>query len=371
MTRGATRTCPLPREVKVRDERYLVPCGSRYCAACGARWEKDQRIRAVAAAEHLSGGVALLSVTAPGNAWFTDHARDGGRTRREEVREWNETARDRWRRLHLRASKEPRRWARLHGSDWGLLFRAWEYQKRGLLHVHPVLPWGSYVERTATRRYLRNLWSLAREEGFGFVLGGDAEEAPGWDRPPRVKPADRAAAVRYVASYVSSVGGRKGGMASVAKRTATRGSVLHVSRRLTAASGVTMTTLRARRRIWGRYPWARSSKAAWDAARMVDAVQRGRPPLTPDAEAAIRALSQDRGCSWWVDMGEGALGAPSAAPAPLGTPSVLPRPPDPTRVAVLGLAPVRLPDPLRPDLGPWRTGLLAVEVLDLRRAPET
>ena len=262
--------CPLPREVKVRDELYVVPCGSRYCAVCGRRWEQDQRVRAVAASEHLGGGVALLTVTAPGNAWFAEAAADGGHTRREEIRHWNATARARWRRLHLRASKEARRWARLHGVAWRLLYRAWEFQRRGLLHVHAVLPWGSWVERTATRR-----------------------------------------------------------------------------------------------RIHARYGWAATSGAAWRAARMVDAVQRGRPPLTTETQDAIRALSQDRGATLWVDTGDGELRSPTPAPVPLGTPRELPRPPGATRVAVLGLASVRLRDPQAPWLGEFRTVLRRVELIEL------
>lgn len=357
--------CPLPREVKVREEVYVVPCGSRYCAVCGRRWEQDQRVRAVAAAEHLSGGVALLTVTAPGSAWFTSAADDRGGTRREEVRWWNATARARWRSLHLRASKQARRWAALHGCRWRLLYRAWEYQKRGLLHLHAVLPWSSWVERTATRRYVRAVWALARSEGFGFVLGGDEGEAPSWERPPRIKPADAAAATRYVAKYVASTGRGKEGMASVAKRTACRGSVLYISPSLTKLSGVTMTSLRARRRIHARYPWASTSGQAWRAARMIDAVQRGRPPLTDEAQAAIRALSQDRGATLWVEVGDGEIRSPTPAPVPLSVPRELPRPPDATRVAVLGLASVRLADPRAPWLGGVRTVLRRVELVQL------
>lgn len=352
--------CQTPRDIKIRDEQYRVPCGSRYCSACGRRWEQDQRVRAVAASEHLPGSVGLVTVTAPGDDWWTAEGARTGNTRREEMRAWNASARARWRRAHEQASRVARTYARAHGERWRLLYRSWEYQKRGLLHVHAVVPAHTPVHETASTLYVASLWARARRHGFGYVMAGDSSERPGWQRPPRLALASETAAARYVAKYVSSVGAGKEGMVSAARKTAQRGSILYVSRWLTAASGVTMTSLRARRRVHARYGWASSSRAAWRAACVVDAVQRGRPPLTTEAEAAIRAASQDGGATLWVDTSTGELRPPTHAPVPLATIAEGTGRCRDGAVACLGLASVLLRDPDAPWLGSERTVVTAV-----------
>lgn len=363
--RETSAGCDRRRRIKVREEEYEVPCGSRYCASCGVRWMGDQRVQAVAASQELDGGVALITVTAPGRAWLESVARARDIRLRDVLHWWNAHARARWRRLHLSASRPVRAWAALHAPGWRVLFRSWEYQKRGALHLHLVMPYGTPEERRVTDLYVWNLWSAARLHGFGFVLGGDRDETPGWTRAPTVVPADGPAAARYVAKYVASTGAGKEGMVAVAQRTAQRGSILYVSPTLTRRSGVTMTSLRARRRIWGRYPRARLSRREWEVACLLDAVQAGRAPLTPEAKDTIRRLCLRTGATLWVDAEDGVAEAPTAAPAPLK--AVEDRTPwaGPRRAVVGRLASVLLRDPDAPWLGPTRSALVSWEVVNV------
>lgn len=347
--------CPTPRTIEVRDETYPAPCGSRYCAVCGQRWQGDMRAQAVAATEHLPGGLALVTITAPGNAYFGSLDAWGMTPMPIRYERWNRSARRRWRALHLHAAAPLRRWAEKIGLDWRILFRAWEYQKRGALHVHVVVPYGTPDERRFTDAWVHNLWACAAEFGFGYVLGGDKKQQPAPGQEPKVVPADGPAAARYVCKYVSSTGAGKGSMVEVAQRTAQRGSVLYVSRTLTQASGLSMTTLRARRRIVARHPWAVESNAAWDEACMVDAVQRGRAPLTEDAITWIREAVRRTGATLWAGSNGGQLYPPTPAPPPrqmARTSHVNARP---RSVLLLELASVLLGDPERPNLGGRRT----------------
>lgn len=354
--------CPMPRTVRIRDEVYEQPCAYRYCPVCGLRWQGDQRVTAVAASEHLGGAAGLLTVTGPGGDYFDRLARSMGGPKKYAVWSWNRTARRRWRRLHLWASRPLRAWAREHAPGWRVLFRSWEYQRRGVLHLHLVVPYGTPAERRVTDLYVENLHRAARNYGFGYVMGGDTAKRPRWDRVPRVKPADGPAAARYVCKYVAATGAGKEGMADVAKRTATRGSVLYISPTLTRASGVNMTGLRNRRRIWARFRDEDGEVEDWASACLADSVQRGRPPLTPDALVAIRQAASRTGAGVWVDAGTGEVGEATLAPPPRQNGRTEPGPDRSTTRVVLRLAPVLLPDPSRPQLGPWRTSAEVVAV---------
>ncbi len=72
-----------------------------------------------------------------------------------------------------------------------LLVRVWEIQTRGVLHVHPVLGYGSAAEMAGARAYLDRLSKLAPQYGFGFV---DHDR-----RRVKAHPATGAAA--YLSSY--------------------------------------------------------------------------------------------------------------------------------------------------------------------------
>lgn len=354
--------CPDPRKIRVREEVYEGPCGSRYCPVCGMRWQGDQRVQAVAASEHLGGTVGLLTITGPGGAYFARAAAEEGGDTRIAVLRWNRRARREWRRFHLWASRPLREWAREHAPGWRVLYRSWEFQKRGVLHLHLVVPYGTPTERRVTDLYVENLHLGAQAHGFGYVMGGDTGRRPRWDRIPRVKPADGAGAARYVCKYVAATGAGKEGMVHVAKRTATRGSVLYISPTLTTRSGINMTKLRARRRIWARFRDEAGEVPDWDACCLVDAVQRGRAPLTRASVERIRRAARATGACLWVDASTGELRTPTEAPRPRQNGRTEPAAARGSTRLALALAPVLLPDPKRPQLGPWRTDARVVLV---------
>jgi hypothetical protein len=59
-----------------------------------------------------------------------------------------------------------------------MVLRAFEYQWRGVLHVHPVLGYSTTRERAAADAYLAELEKLAPEYGFGWKSGGGAAVIP-------------------------------------------------------------------------------------------------------------------------------------------------------------------------------------------------
>lgn len=299
----------------VRHERYEVPCGKRSCPACGVLWLGDSRIRALAAANVLGDDVTLVSITAPG-ADRLPWSDDGRTVDEEEARAWNEAAPGQWSRLWARASRAARRYAKRRGVAWCLLLKSWEYQKRGVLHLHLVLPYGCPVQREATRRCVAALDALRHEHEFGFVDRGQLAERGPLRRVRRLRAVAAGRAAAYVAGYMASTGAGKEGIAEVARKQGVPGAILYVSRTLTDESGVTMRTLRARRRIAGKHHWARVSAQAWEAGCLVDAVQQGRPPLTPAAEDLIRHLSLTFGVKRLIDAHTGEVLRPTAAPAP-------------------------------------------------------
>lgn len=329
------------------------------------RWAKDQRVRAVAAAKGLPGDCALITITGPGNEFF---APEGSQTQdrvRTRKRLWNESARERFSSLHREASREARRTARENGCDWRMLFRTWEWQRRRVLHVHVVMPYGTPEERDATDDYVCELWLRARDHGFGFVLGGDRDDAPTWEAPPKVKRMDVNATAAYVAKYVSKAGDSRNGMVNVARHAGMKGSVLHVAHTLLRASGVTMTTLRNRRRIVSRYHFARTGARGWQEAVVVDSVQRGRAPLAEDAVAAIRGLCSRGVPGALFDSDTGEEIPLTAAPTPLGLGGYEAWPVAERSVWAVGLASVLRHVPGPPSEGWVRTDLLHLRVLDL------
>ena len=129
-------------------------CRSRRCPEYGPVWAGDQRQKLFRNLETLRGDILLSAVTAPGAdelpwdeqacAALGEHKHSGKlgcRVDRVAARAWNESAAQRWRRLHRRAYQETvKRVGK--GSVW-LVARVWEMQARGVLHVHPVLAYGT------------------------------------------------------------------------------------------------------------------------------------------------------------------------------------------------------------------------------------
>jgi hypothetical protein len=309
--------CESTRTVTTYGRAHDVRCGRRSCPSCGVVWLGDTRIRAVAAGAQLRTSVALVSVTAPGRHILPWDA-TGERVEQAAAQEWNRAAPAQWSKLHACAARDAREVAGNRGADWRLLFKAWEYQRRGVLHLHLVVPCGTPGERLASEAYVRGLVARASRYGFGFVDRGKLPERGARRSTRELSPVPPGRAAAYVTSYVASSGAGKGGVAEVAANQGVPGAILYVSNVLTRASGVTMRSLKERRRVACRYPDARSSGEAWQAACVVDAMDRRRPPFSAGTRGALlqRALSERWSCA--VDARTGEVRSPTGAPAPPG-----------------------------------------------------
>ncbi|MGC2373305.1 MAG: hypothetical protein WA484_05475 [Solirubrobacteraceae bacterium] len=124
-----------------------------------------------------------------------------------------------------------------------LVARVWEMQARGVLHVHPVLAYGTARQMAGARCYLARLAELAPHYGFGFVHHS----------PKHVKPQPAQNAAAYLASYF--VKGKRGKetLWESARSAAMPRSIVHVSVKLTQQTGCTMRTLRLKRAVF--YVW--------------------------------------------------------------------------------------------------------------------
>lgn len=129
-----------------------------------------------------------------------------------------------------------------------LLTRVWEQQKRGLLHVHPVLAYSTPREKASADRYLELLAQLRGQYGFGYV-----------ERKQRVRHPRAAAA--YLSSYFVTGKGSKVSLEESVQSSWMPRSIIHVSVDLTRQSGITMRTLRLRRYAW--VVWRNSDLAIW------------------------------------------------------------------------------------------------------------
>jgi hypothetical protein len=238
----------------------------------------DQRTRMIANVQAHAGDVALLTITAPGaDVLPWDSSEGPHRTVVPAARyRWNRTAPQRWRRMHQRAAQRVRR----NGLPLRLLVRVWEYQKRGVLHLHVVVPYGTAREMAAARAYVDELRRLRVEYGFGFV-----------DRKLEVREAGHAA--RYLAKYL----GKRDALGMlVLSETVNRedvpGLVVHVDRRLTGRTRVTMRTLRLRRaayvvsRVDGVSLTAALADLLGEAPTLELLVGQGVESLPPPAAAA-------------------------------------------------------------------------------------
>jgi len=222
-------------------------CRRRRCPGYAPLWAGDQRRKLFEnLAAYEGGNVVVLAVTGPGAdvlPWDEKHCRAlgehvhsgprGCRVDRLAARLWNETAPQRWRDLHRQVYISVRR----QGVRPRLLARVFELQRRGVLHVHPVLGFKTPAERHAAHLYAKYLFGLAPRYGFGHT-----------ERKLASRSAKRIAA--YLSSYF--VTGKRGKLSlqdSVMSPEMPR-SIIHVSTELTRRTGVTMRELRFRRFVW-------------------------------------------------------------------------------------------------------------------------
>jgi hypothetical protein len=186
--------------------------------------------------------VALVTVTAPGTdfglAWDPagcSHpagekcsGKKGCRVVPHVADRWNANAESNFSRMHRAAAGRVRR---RFGSGSLVAAKTWELQRRGLLHLHMVVPYRPGRERARADQYVTALKEIGGRYGFGF---SDLK------RPPRDHHGGFYAAA-YAAKYVGKATSEK---SHAVKRPA------YVGRWLTALSGVTMRALRWRRYLY-------------------------------------------------------------------------------------------------------------------------
>jgi hypothetical protein len=236
----------------------LTRCRRRRCPGYAPIWAGDQRQKLFANlnvyADQVPSGVRspqvlVTAVTAPGVSegmtWDENRCaalgthRHGGelgcRVRTGPAMRWNETAAERWRAMHREAYQRCRR----DGFRPWLLVRVWEMQKRGLLHVHPVLAYSTVEEQRSADQYVGHLNAIRARFGFGYV-----------ERKRRVR--EPRAAAAYLSSYFVTGKGRKVSLQESVQSNWMPRSIIHVSVRLSQRSGITMRTLRIKRYLFRR-----------------------------------------------------------------------------------------------------------------------
>lgn len=224
-------------------------CRRRTCPGYAPIWAGDQRRKLFSNLKAFTDGsarVVLLTVTAPGAEvlpWDKGHCARlgphscsgtvGCRVEPDAAEAWNDSCPDRWRRLHRRVHQRVRQAA----PELWMLTRVYELQHRGVLHVHPVLAFGTPGQRTAARLYLRFLTELAPQYGFGFANRN-------------LEPATSGSAAAYLSAYFVTGAKEKTALHKSVMSSAMPRSLIHVSTKLSRATGVTMRELRYRRYVW-------------------------------------------------------------------------------------------------------------------------
>jgi len=240
-------------------------CRRRRCRSYAPTWVRDVEqvlFRAMEAYDRLHAAVPidvrkvkLGMVTAPGAdvlPWDEErckvpvvHTHSGALRCECEKRAadgWNLRCSREWTRLHARCAQRVER--RLGYRPY-MVLRAFEYQWRGVLHVHPVLGYSTARERAAADAYLAELEKLAPEYGFGWKSGGGA----------KVIPAGAAAA--YASAYCVGKSSGHGGKRKLTTQEWVTDETAVIPNRpywvrpdLMQASGYSMRTCRLRRWAW-------------------------------------------------------------------------------------------------------------------------
>lgn len=240
-------------------------CKKRACPFCGPRWARDWQRVLSQNLDSLGGPVATIAITGPGaqrlpwdEAWCA-HRRPhrhsgtrGCRVMQAPLSRWCETLSYRWQLLRQAArvatQRELReRWKRAHPGErlpplsafapaW-LVARVWEPQKRGVPHLHLVVPYGTWREREVADVFRGHLARLVGEYDFGHVQG-------------KLAPIEGREAARYVANYLAGRSGKKSSIRDNIADPRLPRSLLWLTPRLTRETLVTMRTLRRARHLW-------------------------------------------------------------------------------------------------------------------------
>lgn len=268
-THASCNPTPVPLQASPLDAEWkrCPDCGSaipgwqkrhraRACPGYSELWAGDVRVKIFAAVrayaeavpDQVEPQVRLLTITAPGTEagliWdqekcrhLGDHRHSGKlgcRVAAAPAAAWNERAPIWWRSLHHEASQAT---LRRTGARPRLLVRTWELQRRGMLHVHPVVGCSTARERASAEVYTQELARRASRHGFGYV-----------DRKTQLR--NPVAAAAYLSSYF--VAGKKGKL--TLRESVTTGSmppsIVYVQPELSQRSGVTMRSLRLKRYLW-------------------------------------------------------------------------------------------------------------------------
>jgi len=223
-------------------------CKRRGCRVCGPRWARDwQRVLAVNLSA-LGGPVATIAITGPGAhrlPWDEDHCAHrrphrhsgprGCRVQQRACREWCDTLTYRWQLLRQAARLATKR--ELGFAPPWVLCRVWEPQKRGVPHLHLVVPFGSFEEKKAASVFRRHLQRLVGEYDFGHVQH-------------ELQPIAGREAARYLASYLAGRTSKKGSIRENIADPRLPLSLLWLTPKLTRQTLVTMRTLRRARHLW-------------------------------------------------------------------------------------------------------------------------
>lgn len=206
-------------------------CRRRACPAYSALWVGDVRTKLL---RNLLAGperYRLVTITAPGR---DNLLHDGDQVERVTAHRWNSTAPARFTTLNRRTRARTKRRV---GCAPRIEARVWQYQRRGVLHVHLLLAAGNELERIAGETYVQELHGLAFRHGFGFV-----------DRKKLEMAGHRAAG--YVSSYLTTAESAHQAISETVKHEDVPSHVVYVGRHLTQLTGCTMRTLRLRRYAW-------------------------------------------------------------------------------------------------------------------------
>lgn len=257
------------------DERELAERGYKRCVACGgllpltvsrcrrrrcpgysAIWARDTMRKIRENLTEYGGLIAMVSLTAPGEAaglvWDRSLCRHpagekcdgkwkGCKVEAGVARLWNDRSKRWWSELNRVAKLRADRAVLRLGADWrgGLLMYEWELQGRGVWHLHIVLGMETAIERAWSFAYVNAVRELGARYCFGWV-----------DSKPLRSPQPVLNVSGYLSKYLAKR--REDGTLEVSEtvKAAGRTLVTYVSRKLTARSGCTMRALRNARVVW-------------------------------------------------------------------------------------------------------------------------
>jgi hypothetical protein len=226
-------------------------CKKRTCEICGLTWAKDWRVVLFANLKELNSLVMFSAITPPGQdhlpydekhcAHVGPHVhgkRHGCRIDPDALAQWSHDISKRWKRLHNAARNAVKR---QHGRCLQLATRAWEPQKRGAAHVHPVFAVPTPSDVVLASAYFEQAARIAPRHGFGFVGRKRGKSQ-------HVMTAERAAA--YLSSYFVSGRGEKATLSENARNPHLPRLLIWVNPALTRRTGVTMRSRRRCRLLW-------------------------------------------------------------------------------------------------------------------------